>query len=107
MRPLQSWRNIFRKSTTQLGSQHYMACFVIQVRGFALERGYCELYVFEGRIQLGEIHPKEVDCTRIAVHSQFKNLEGSLGAVYYNFPHAGQKGGEGKQHADRFERAET
>ena len=33
---------------------------------------------------------KEVDCTRIAVHAQFKNLERSLGAVYYNFPHAGQ-----------------
>ena len=32
---------------------------------------------------------KEVDCTRIAVHSEFKDLERSLGAVYYNFPHAG------------------
>ncbi|CAK9066329.1 unnamed protein product [Durusdinium trenchii] len=35
----------------------------------------------------------EVDCTRIAVHPQFKDLEGSLGAVYYNFPHAGAVGG--------------
>lgn len=35
----------------------------------------------------------EVDCTRIAVHAQFKNLERSLGAVYYNFPHAGAVGG--------------
>ena len=32
---------------------------------------------------------KEVDCTRIAVHAEFKDLERSLGAVYYNFPHAG------------------
>eukprot|EP00931_Biecheleriopsis_adriatica_P039306 TRINITY_DN2247_c0_g1_i3.p1 TRINITY_DN2247_c0_g1~~TRINITY_DN2247_c0_g1_i3.p1 ORF type:complete len:490 (-),score=103.88 TRINITY_DN2247_c0_g1_i3:23-1492(-) len=31
----------------------------------------------------------EVDCTRIAVNPQFEGLEGSLGAVYYNFPHAG------------------
>eukprot|EP00931_Biecheleriopsis_adriatica_P030468 TRINITY_DN17967_c1_g1_i1.p1 TRINITY_DN17967_c1_g1~~TRINITY_DN17967_c1_g1_i1.p1 ORF type:complete len:513 (-),score=109.57 TRINITY_DN17967_c1_g1_i1:82-1587(-) len=35
----------------------------------------------------------EVDCTRIAVHPQFKGLEGALGAVYYNFPHAGAVGG--------------
>jgi len=35
----------------------------------------------------------EVDCTRIAVNHQFKGLEGSLGAVYYNFPHAGAVGG--------------
>eukprot|EP00931_Biecheleriopsis_adriatica_P084761 TRINITY_DN5877_c0_g1_i1.p1 TRINITY_DN5877_c0_g1~~TRINITY_DN5877_c0_g1_i1.p1 ORF type:complete len:504 (-),score=103.75 TRINITY_DN5877_c0_g1_i1:50-1561(-) len=31
----------------------------------------------------------EVDCTRIAVDPRFKNMEGTLGAVYYNFPHAG------------------
>jgi len=30
-----------------------------------------------------------VDCTRIAVDPRFKNMEESLGAVYYNFPHAG------------------
>eukprot|EP00440_Ansanella_granifera_P053514 gb/GFBE01058014.1/.p1 GENE.gb/GFBE01058014.1/~~gb/GFBE01058014.1/.p1 ORF type:complete len:488 (+),score=142.31 gb/GFBE01058014.1/:1-1464(+) len=35
----------------------------------------------------------EVDCTRIAVNPQFKGLEGSLGAVYYNFPHAGSVAG--------------
>jgi len=35
----------------------------------------------------------EVDCTRIAENAQFKGLEGSLGAVYYNFPHAGSVGG--------------
>ncbi|CAJ1335820.1 unnamed protein product, partial [Effrenium voratum] len=35
----------------------------------------------------------EVDCTRIAVHPQFRNMEHSLGAVYYNFPHAGAVGG--------------
>ena len=66
-------------------------------QGFCTSQcGYCGLYAFEGRMQLGEIDPKEVDCTRIAVHSQFKNLEGSLGAVYYNFPHAGQESGGGK-----------
>ncbi|CAK9092144.1 von Willebrand factor A domain-containing protein 5A (Breast cancer suppressor candidate 1) (BCSC-1) (Loss of heterozygosity 11 chromosomal region 2 gene A protein), partial [Durusdinium trenchii] len=30
-----------------------------------------------------------VDCTRIALDPRFKNMEGSIGAVYYNFPHAG------------------
>lgn len=35
----------------------------------------------------------EVDCTRIAVDPRFKNVENSLGAVYYNFPHAGAVGG--------------
>mmetsp|Transcript_655 Transcript_655/g.1108 ORF Transcript_655/g.1108 Transcript_655/m.1108 type:complete len:539 (+) Transcript_655:51-1667(+) len=30
-----------------------------------------------------------VDCTRIAIDSRFKGMEGSLGAVYYNFPHSG------------------
>mmetsp|Transcript_54042 Transcript_54042/g.126851 ORF Transcript_54042/g.126851 Transcript_54042/m.126851 type:complete len:497 (-) Transcript_54042:43-1533(-) len=31
----------------------------------------------------------EVDCTRIALDPRFKNMDGSIGAVYYNFPHAG------------------
>mmetsp|Transcript_83059 Transcript_83059/g.146731 ORF Transcript_83059/g.146731 Transcript_83059/m.146731 type:complete len:480 (-) Transcript_83059:113-1552(-) len=35
----------------------------------------------------------EVDCTRIAFNPQFKGLEGKIGAVYYNFPHAGAVGG--------------
>merc|ERR1711972_209856 len=30
-----------------------------------------------------------VDCTRIAIDSRFEGLEGSLGAIYYNFPHSG------------------
>lgn len=30
-----------------------------------------------------------VDCTRIAVDPRFKGMEGNLGAVYYNYPHAG------------------
>merc|ERR1712217_654927 len=30
-----------------------------------------------------------VDCTRIAIDPRFKDMEGSLGAVYYNFPHSG------------------
>jgi hypothetical protein len=30
-----------------------------------------------------------VDCTRVAIDSRFEGLEGSLGAVYYNFPHSG------------------
>mmetsp|Transcript_108020 Transcript_108020/g.220537 ORF Transcript_108020/g.220537 Transcript_108020/m.220537 type:complete len:520 (+) Transcript_108020:72-1631(+) len=30
-----------------------------------------------------------VDCTRIAVDPRFQGMEGSLGAVYYNFPHSG------------------
>lgn len=34
-----------------------------------------------------------VDCTRIAVDSRFHGMEGSLGAVYYNFPHAGAVSG--------------
>eukprot|EP00931_Biecheleriopsis_adriatica_P043732 TRINITY_DN24988_c2_g1_i1.p1 TRINITY_DN24988_c2_g1~~TRINITY_DN24988_c2_g1_i1.p1 ORF type:complete len:520 (+),score=150.49 TRINITY_DN24988_c2_g1_i1:59-1618(+) len=34
-----------------------------------------------------------VDCTRIAVDPRFKNMEDSLGAVYYNFPHAGAVSG--------------
>merc|ERR1719327_194022 len=39
-----------------------------------------------------EVH-HSVDCTRIAVDSRFKGMEGSLGAVYYNFPHSGAVGG--------------
>jgi len=34
-----------------------------------------------------------VDCTRIAVDERFKGMEGTLGAVYYNFPHSGAIGG--------------
>jgi len=34
-----------------------------------------------------------VDCTRIAVNEKFKGMEGSLGAVYYNFPHSGAVAG--------------
>ncbi|CAJ1456530.1 unnamed protein product [Effrenium voratum] len=34
-----------------------------------------------------------VDCTRIAVDNRFQGMEGSLGAVYYNFPHAGAVSG--------------
>mmetsp|Transcript_46308 Transcript_46308/g.83515 ORF Transcript_46308/g.83515 Transcript_46308/m.83515 type:complete len:534 (+) Transcript_46308:41-1642(+) len=34
-----------------------------------------------------------VDCTRIAVDPRFKDMEGRLGAVYYNFPHAGAVSG--------------
>merc|ERR1712084_197385 len=30
-----------------------------------------------------------VDCTRIALDPRFTGLQGSLGAVYYNFPHSG------------------
>jgi len=30
-----------------------------------------------------------VDCTRIALDPRFQGMEGSLGAVYYNFPHSG------------------
>merc|ERR1712232_75124 len=30
-----------------------------------------------------------VDCTKISSHPQFQGLEGSLGSVYYNFPHSG------------------
>jgi len=45
-----------------------------------LEEHFCEVY-------------HEVDCTRIAVDERFKGMEGSLGAVYYNFPHSGAIGG--------------
>merc|ERR1711976_791986 len=48
-------------------------------------------------IQTLEDHCAEVfhgvDCTRIAVNPKFKGLEGSLGAVYYNFPHSGAVAG--------------
>jgi len=30
-----------------------------------------------------------IDCTRIAIDPRFEGMEGSLGAVYYNFPHSG------------------
>jgi len=39
-----------------------------------------------------EVH-HSVDCTRIAVDDRFKGMEGSLGAVYYNYPHSGAIGG--------------
>jgi len=48
-------------------------------------------------IELLESHFAEVyhsvDCTRIAVDPKFKGMEGSFGAVYYNFPHSGAVGG--------------
>lgn len=34
-----------------------------------------------------------VDCTRIAIDPRFTGMANSLGAVYYNFPHAGAVGG--------------
>eukprot|EP00928_Gymnodinium_smaydae_P069618 TRINITY_DN531_c0_g3_i1.p1 TRINITY_DN531_c0_g3~~TRINITY_DN531_c0_g3_i1.p1 ORF type:complete len:491 (-),score=130.49 TRINITY_DN531_c0_g3_i1:130-1602(-) len=44
-------------------------------------------------IQTLEDHYAEVyhgvDCTRIAIDPKFEGLEGSFGAVYYNFPHSG------------------
>eukprot|EP00928_Gymnodinium_smaydae_P017099 TRINITY_DN1651_c0_g1_i1.p1 TRINITY_DN1651_c0_g1~~TRINITY_DN1651_c0_g1_i1.p1 ORF type:complete len:518 (-),score=134.81 TRINITY_DN1651_c0_g1_i1:140-1630(-) len=44
-------------------------------------------------IQTLEEHYAEVyhgvDCTRIAIDPRFEGLEGSLGAVYYNYPHSG------------------
>eukprot|EP00928_Gymnodinium_smaydae_P069614 TRINITY_DN531_c0_g2_i2.p1 TRINITY_DN531_c0_g2~~TRINITY_DN531_c0_g2_i2.p1 ORF type:complete len:550 (-),score=151.43 TRINITY_DN531_c0_g2_i2:312-1868(-) len=45
-----------------------------------LEKDFAEVY-------------HSVDCTRIAVNPKFHGLEGSLGAVYYNFPHSGAIGG--------------
>jgi len=47
----------------------------------------------EDSIRTLEEHYAEVyhgiDCTRIAIDSRFEGLEGSLGAVYYNFPLSG------------------
>lgn len=47
----------------------------------------------DDNIKMLEEHCAEVfhgvDCTRIALDEQFKGMEGSLGAVYYNFPHSG------------------
>merc|ERR1711879_839395 len=44
-------------------------------------------------VQTLEEHHAEVyhgvDCTRIAIDQRFEGMEGSLGAVYYNFPHSG------------------
>jgi hypothetical protein len=34
-----------------------------------------------------------VDCTRIAIDDRFDGMRGNLGAVYYNYPHAGAVGG--------------
>lgn len=34
-----------------------------------------------------------VDCTRIALDTRLEGMEGSLGAVYYNYPHSGAVGG--------------
>jgi hypothetical protein len=34
-----------------------------------------------------------VDCTRIGIDPRFDGLRGSLGAVYYNYPHSGAVGG--------------
>merc|ERR1740121_2585761 len=45
-----------------------------------LERHYSEVY-------------HEVDCTRIALNPVFDGMQGSLGSVYYNFPHSGAVGG--------------
>merc|ERR1719191_110355 len=45
-----------------------------------LEEHFCEVY-------------HEVDCTRIALNPKFSGMEGSFGAVYYNFPHSGAVGG--------------
>merc|ERR1712151_11978 len=48
-------------------------------------------------IQTLEDHYAEVfhsvDCTRIALNPAFKGLEGSMGSVYYNFPHSGAVAG--------------
>jgi len=47
----------------------------------------------DASIQVLEEHFAEVfhgvDCTRIALDSRFEGLEGTLGAVYYNYPHSG------------------
>eukprot|EP00930_Biecheleria_cincta_P069325 TRINITY_DN5707_c0_g1_i1.p1 TRINITY_DN5707_c0_g1~~TRINITY_DN5707_c0_g1_i1.p1 ORF type:complete len:501 (-),score=116.53 TRINITY_DN5707_c0_g1_i1:194-1696(-) len=47
----------------------------------------------DDNIQVLEEHCAEVyhgvDCTRIALDEKFKGMEGTLGAVYYNFPHSG------------------
>jgi len=47
----------------------------------------------ESVIKVLEDHHAEVyhgvDCTRIAIDPRFKEMEGTLGAVYYNFPHSG------------------
>merc|ERR1719450_406810 len=34
-----------------------------------------------------------VDCTRVAIDSRFDSMKGTLGAVYYNYPHAGAVAG--------------
>eukprot|EP00971_Amphidinium_carterae_P126153 2499176-Amphidinium_carterae.1 len=42
--------------------------------------------------ELSDMHSEvyhNVDCTRLAVDMRFLGLQGQLGAVYYNFPHAG------------------
>lgn len=59
-----------------------------------LKQRYTEIHE---TIKVLEDHYAEVfhgvDCTRIAADSRFESMEESLGAVYYNFPHAGAVGG--------------
>merc|ERR1719324_1374910 len=47
----------------------------------------------DSSIKLLEEHHAEVyhgvDCTRIAIDPRFEGMEGTLGAVYYNYPHSG------------------
>lgn len=44
-------------------------------------------------IKILEDHDAEVyhgvDCTRIALDPRFKEMQGTLGAIYYNYPHSG------------------
>jgi hypothetical protein len=55
-----------------------------------LRQRYTEI---DDTIKILEDHYAEVyhgvDCTRVALDPRFKDMEGSLGAVYYNFPHSG------------------
>jgi hypothetical protein len=55
-----------------------------------LRERYTEI---DDSIQVLEDHHAEVyhgvDCTRIAIDPRFEGMEGSLGAVYYNYPHSG------------------
>ena len=54
---------------------------------------YCVILHY---IKLEDLSPEVfhgVDCTRIAINPTLMHLKGTIGAIYYNYPHAGAVGG--------------
>lgn len=59
-----------------------------------LKERYKEIETTIGKLEehFAEVY-HDVDCTRLALDKRLKSCIGSLGAVYWNFPHAGAVGG--------------